>query len=253
MTNKVIWITGGSSGIGKSLAYKFANEGWQVAISARRENLLKEISESNEKIKSFPLDVTDKVKCKEVFEQIKNYYGDLDICFFSTGTWSPKEEKDIDVEQIENVFKVNFFGTINSIKAVEGHFKNKKNGIITIVSSIAGYRGLPNTTGYGPSKSALISLAESLYFDFERYNVRVCLVCPGFVKTPMTDKNDFKMPFLKTSEFAADKIYDGLINKNQFEIQFPKELTLTLKFFKLLPNKIYFYLVKKLTKFQKKN
>ena len=253
MTNKVIWITGGSSGIGKSLAYKFANEGWQVAISARRENLLKEISESNEKIKSFPLDVTDKVKCKEVFEQIKNYYGDLDICFFSTGTWSPKEEKDIDVEQIENVFKVNFFGTINTIKAVEGHFKNKKNGIITIVSSIAGYRGLPNTTGYGPSKSALISLAESLYFDFERYNVRVCLVCPGFIKTPMTDKNDFKMPFLKTSEFAADKIYDGLINKKQFEIHFPKELTLTLKFFKLLPSKIYFYLVKKLTKFQKKN
>ena len=253
MTNKVIWITGGSSGIGKSLAYKFANEGWQVAISARRENLLKEISESNEKIKSFPLDVTDKVKCKEVFEQIKNYYGDLDICFFSTGTWSPKEEKDVDVEQIENVFKVNFFGTINSIKAVEGHFKNKKNGIITIVSSIAGYRGLPNTTGYGPSKSALISLAESLYFDFERYNVRVCLVCPGFVKTPMTDKNDFKMPFLKTSEFAADKIYDGLINKNQFEIHFPKELTLTLKFFKLLPSKVYFYLIKKLTKFQKKN
>tara|TARA_B000000441_G_C21653960_1_gene297021 strand:+ start:8 stop:769 length:762 start_codon:yes stop_codon:yes gene_type:complete len=253
MTNKVIWITGGSSGIGKSLAYKFANEGWQVAISARRENLLKEISESNEKIKSFPLDVTDKVKCKEVFEQIKNYYGDLDVCFFSTGTWSPKEEKDIDVEQIENVFKVNFFGTINTIKAVEGHFKNKKNGIITIVSSIAGYRGLPNTTGYGPSKSALISLAESLYFDFERYNVRVCLVCPGFIKTPMTDKNDFKMPFLKTSEFAADKIYDGLINKKQFEIHFPKELTLTLKFFKLLPSKIYFYLVKKLTKFQKKN
>ena len=253
MTNKVIWITGGSSGIGKSLAYKFANEGWQVAISARRENLLKEISESNEKIKSFPLDVTDKVKCKEVFEQIKNYYGDLDVCFFSTGTWSPKEEKDIDVEQIENVFKVNFFGTINTIKAVEGHFKNKKNGIITIVSSIAGYRGLPNTTGYGPSKSALISLAESLYFDFERYNVRVCLVCPGFIKTPMTDKNDFKMPFLKTSEFAADKIYDGLINKNKFEIHFPKELTLTLKFFKLLPSKIYFYLVKKLTKFQKKN
>tara|TARA_B100002051_G_scaffold169419_1_gene160000 strand:- start:75 stop:836 length:762 start_codon:yes stop_codon:yes gene_type:complete len=253
MTNKVIWITGGSSGIGKSLAYKFANEGWQVAISARRENLLKEISESNEKIKSFPLDVTDKVKCKEVFEQIKNYYGDVDVCFFSTGTWSPKEEKDIDVEQIENVFKVNFFGTINTIKAVEGHFKNKKNGIITIVSSIAGYRGLPNTTGYGPSKSALISLAESLYFDFERYNVRVCLVCPGFIKTPMTDKNDFKMPFLKTSEFAADKIYDGLINKKQFEIHFPKELTLTLKFFKLLPSKIYFYLVKKLTKFQKKN
>ena len=114
-------------------------------------------------------------------------------------------------------------------------------------------RDRPNTTGYGPSKSALISLAESLYFDFERFNVRVCLVSPGFIKTPMTDKNDFKMPFLKTPEFAADKIYDGLINKKNFEIHFPKELTLTLKFFKILPSKIYFYLVKKLTKFQKKD
>ena len=250
---KVIWITGASSGIGKALALKFANENWSVAISARRENILKEISESHENIKSFPLDVTDQAKCKEVFEQIKSHYGDVDICFFSTGTWNPKKEKDIDVEQIENVFKVNFFGTVNSIKAVEEYFKNKNSGIITIVSSIAGYRGLPNSTGYGPSKSALNNLAESLYFDFGRHNVRVCLVSPGFIKTPMTDKNDFKMPFLKTSEFAADKIYDGLINQNNFEIHFPKELTLTLKLFGLLPSKIYFYLVKKLTKFQKKN
>jgi short-subunit dehydrogenase len=253
MTKKVIWITGASSGIGKALALKFANENWNVAISARRENILKEISESNENIKSFPLDVTDRSKCKEVFEQIKSHYGDVDICFFSTGTWNPKKEKDIDVEQMEDVFKVNFFGTVNSIKAVEEYFKNKKSGIITIVSSIAGYRGLPNSTGYGPSKSALNNLAESLYFDFGRYNVKVCLVSPGFIKTPMTDKNDFKMPFLKTPEFAADKIYEGLLKKNNFEIHFPKELTLTLKFFSLLPSKIYFYLVNKLTKFQKKN
>ena len=248
-----MWITGASSGIGKSLALKFAKEGWNVAISARRENLLNEISESNENIKSFPLDVTDKIKCKDVFNKVKSEFGNVDICFFSTGTWSPKKEKDIDVEQIENVFKVNFFGTLNCIKAVEEYFKNKKGGTITIVSSIAGYRGLPNTTGYGPSKSALISLAESLYFDFEKHNVRVCLVSPGFIKTPMTDKNDFKMPFLKTPEFSADKIYDGLINKKNFEIHFPKELTLTLKLLKLLPSKVYFNLVKKLTKYQKNN
>ena len=253
MNKKTIWITGGSTGIGKALAIKFANEGWNVAISARREQLLEEISNEYENISSFPLDVTDKSNCNEVFNQIINKFQNIDICFFSTGTWDPKREKDIDVEQIENVFKVNFFGTLNCIKAVEEYFKNKKNGIITIVSSIAGYRGLPNTTGYGPSKSALISLAESLYFDFERHNVRVCLVSPGFIKTPMTDKNDFKMPFLKTPEFAADKIYDGLTKKNIFEIHFPKELTLTLKFFKLLPSKVYFYLLKKGTKLQKKD
>ena len=252
MNKKTIWITGGSTGIGKAVAIKFASKGWNVAISARRENLLREISDNNESIYGFPLDVTDKSKCKEVFEQIKNKFQSVDICFFSTGTWNPKKEKDIDVEQIEDVFKVNFFGTLNSIKAVEEYFRNKKEGIITIVSSIAGYRGLPNSTGYGPSKSALNNLAESLYFDFKRSNVRVCLVSPGFIKTPMTDKNDFKMPFLKTPEYAAEKIYDGLTKKNNFEIHFPKELTLTLKFFSILPYRIYFYLVKKLTKFQKK-
>ena len=249
---KTIWITGGSTGIGKALAIRFANEGWNVAISARRENLLKELSDRFENISPFPLDVTDKENCKNIFNQVKEKFGNIDICFFSTGTWDPKKEKDIDVEQIEKVFKINFFGTVNSIKAVEEYYKNRNEGTIAIVSSIAGYRGLPNSTGYGPSKSALNNLAESLYFDFGRHNVRVCLVSPGFIKTPMTDKNDFKMPFLKTPEFAADKIYDGLVNKKSFEIHFPKELTLTLKFFSILPYKLYFYLVKKLTKFQKK-
>ena len=253
MNKKTIWITGGSTGIGKALAIKFAKEGWNVAISARRENLLKETCGEHENISSFPLDVTDKNKCKEVFKNIVDTFQNVDICFFSTGTWDPKKEKDIDVEQIENVFKINFFGTLNSIKAVEKYFKDKKNGTITIVSSIAGYRGLPNSTGYGPSKSALNNLAESLYFDFGRSNVRVCLVSPGFIKTPMTDKNDFKMPFLKTPEYAAEKIYDGLVNKNSFEIHFPKSLTIILKILSFLPNRIYFGLIGKLTKYQKKN
>jgi short-subunit dehydrogenase len=197
--------------------------------------------------------VTDKNKCNEVFNDIKKKFNEVNICFFSTGTWNPKKEKDIDVEQIEDVFKVNFFGTVNSIKAVEKYFKDKKSGIITIVSSIAGYRGLPNSTGYGPSKSALNNLTESLYFDFKRFGVRVCLVSPGFIKTPMTDKNDFKMPFLKTPEYAADKIYDGLINKNSFEIHFPKALTIILKIFSFLPSKLYFGLVGRMTKYQKNN
>jgi len=253
MNKKTIWITGASTGIGKAVAIKFANKGWNVAISARRENLLKEISDNNENILSFPLDVTDKYNCKEVFKKIKNRFENIDICFFSTGTWNPKKEKDIDVEQIEDVFKVNFFGTLNCIKAVEEYFKNKKNGTISIVSSIAGYRGLPNSTGYGPSKSALNNLAESLYFDFKRSNVRICLISPGFIKTPMTDKNDFKMPFLKTTEYAAEKIYDGLINKNDFEIHFPKSLTIILKILSFIPSKMYFSLVGKMTKYQKKD
>ena len=253
MSKKTIWITGGSTGIGKALAIKFASKGWNVAISARRTELLNQLSDTYENISAFPLDVTDKLKCKEVFEEIRNKFGNIDICFFSTGTWDPKKEKDIDLDQIENVFKVNFFGTLNCIKSVEKYFKNKQKGTISIVSSIAGYRGLPNSTGYGPSKSALNNLAESLYFDFGKSNVRICLVSPGFIKTPMTDKNDFKMPFLKTTEYAAEKIYDGLVNKNVFEIHFPKSLTVLLKIFSFLPSKIYFNLVGKMTKYQKKN
>ena len=252
MSNKVIWITGASTGIGKAIAIKFSKNGWNVAISARRLELLEEISKQNQNVFSFPLDVTNKDNCHKVFSEIKNKLGKIDLCVFSTGTWDPKKEKEIDVEQIENVMKVNFFGTLNSIKSVEKYFKGLGEGHISIVSSIAGYRGLPNSTGYGPSKSALNNLAESLYFDFKRYGVRVSLISPGFIKTPMTDKNDFKMPFLKTTEYAADKIYDGLVNSNAFEIHFPKQLTLVLKFLKILPNWLYLKLLSKLTKYQKR-
>ncbi len=252
MSNKVIWITGASTGIGKAIAIKFSKNGWNVAISARRIELLDEISKQNQNVFSFPLDVTNKDDCHKVFSEIKNKLGKIDLCVFSTGTWDPKKEKEIDVEQIENVMKVNFFGTLNSIKSVEKYFKDLGKGHISIVSSIAGYRGLPNSTGYGPSKSALNNLTESLYFDFKRYGVRVSLISPGFIKTPMTDKNDFKMPFLKTTEYAADKIYDGLVNSNAFEIHFPKQLTLVLKFLKILPNWLYLKLLSKLTKYQKR-
>ena len=252
MNDKVIWITGASTGIGKSLAIKFSKNGWKVAISARRAEILDDISKQNENIFPFPLDVTNKEECKKVFLEVKNKLQNIDICVFSTGTWDPKKEKDIDIDQIENVMKVNFFGTLNSIKSVEKYFKDLGKGHISIVSSIAGYRGLPNSTGYGPSKSALNNLAESLYFDFKKYGVRISLISPGFIKTPMTDKNDFKMPFLKTSEYAADKIYHGLVNTNVFEIHFPKQLTLILKFLKILPNWLYLKLVGKLTKYQKR-
>ena len=251
MNDKTIWITGASTGIGKALAIKFAQNGWNVAASARRENLLNELEESSKNIYSFPLDVTDKERCKEVFKEIVDKFKSVDISFFSTGTWDPKKEKEIDIEQIENVMKVNFFGTLNCIKSVEKYYRERKNGHISIVSSIAGYRGLPNSTGYGPSKSALNNLAESLFFDFKRYGVRVSLISPGFIKTPMTDKNDFKMPFLKTVEYAAEKIFEGLTKTKKFEIHFPKQLTLILKFLKILPNSCYLSLVSRLTKYQK--
>ena len=249
--NKKIWITGASSGIGKALAIKFAKEGWQVAASARREKILEELSNNNSNIFSFPLDVVDQKNSLNTFNKILEKFNNIDLCVFSTGFYDHKTEKEINLEQIKNTMNVNFFGTLNCIKAVEKYFKEKKNGHISIVSSVAGYRGLPNSTGYGPSKAALTNLAESLYFDFKKYNVRVSLISPGFIKTPMTDKNKFKMPFIKSSEFAANKIYKGLINSKAFEITFPKQLTIIMKILRSIPYWKYLYLIEKLTKLQK--
>jgi short-subunit dehydrogenase len=249
--NKNIWITGASSGIGKALAIKFANEGWGVAVSARRENLLQELCKYNSNIHSFALNVENLENSKKIFENILKQLDHIDLCIFATGIYDPNTEKEINIEKMREVMNINFFGTVNCIKAVEKNFKEKKEGHISIVSSVAGYGGLPNSSGYGPSKAALINLAESLYFDFKKYNIRISLISPGFIKTPMTDKNKFRMPFIKSAEFAANKIYKGLIEKNSFEITFPKELTLIMKIFKIMPYKIYFYLLSKLTKIQK--
>ena len=242
---KKIWITGASSGIGKALAIKFAKEGWQVAASARRENLLNEISESNENIYSFPLDVTDSEKCKNVFNKIKEKFQEIDISVFCTGVHDPKSEKKFNLESITKIMNVNFFGTINSVNAVYEYYKEKKSGQISIVSSVAGYRGLPTGGAYCASKSALTTYAESLFFDMKRFNVRVSVVHPGFIKTPMTDQNDFPMPMIKSPEFAADQMFKGLTQSNAFEIHFPKQFTFIMKILKIMPNWLYLRLVKK--------
>ena len=244
---KKIWITGASSGIGKALAEKFSLEGWKVAISARRKEILDEMAEK-ENIFSYPLDVTNQNQIEDVFSKIINDFGGLDLCVFSSGTYDPKLEQEINIKQNKFVMETNFFGVLYCIKTVEKYFKEKKEGHISIVSSIAGYRGLPNSSGYGPSKAALTNLTESLYFDFKKHNVRISLVSPGFIKTPLTDKNEFQMPFIKSPEFAAEKMFNGLTKTKAFEIHFPKALTVILKFLRILPYKIYLYY----TKVQKK-
>jgi len=244
---KKIWITGASSGIGKAVAEKFAKEGWQVAVSARRKEILDQMAK-DPNISSFPLDVVDEENCKITFQKIISEFTEIDLCIFCSGTYDPKKEKEIDIKQSKFIMDVNYFGVLNCVKSVEKYFKDKKNGHISIVSSIAGYRGLPNSSGYGPSKAALNNFAESIFFDFKKYNIRVSVISPGFIKTPLTDKNDFPMPFLRSVEFAAKKIYDGLTKSNSFEIHFPKQLTLILKFLRILPYKIYLFLIYKLYK-----
>ncbi len=241
--NKSIWITGASSGIGRALAIKFANEGWKVAASARRENLLKELNKENENIHSFPLDVTNIDQCKTVFKSIIEKFNNIEISVFGTGIHDPKSEKKFNLDKIRKIMEVNYFGTMNSINAVYDYYNNKKSGQISIISSVAGYRGLPAAGAYCASKSALTSFTETLRFEMKRKNVRVSLISPGFIKTPMTDQNDFPMPMIKSPEFAAEQIYLGLIKKKGFEIHFPKTFTFFLKFLRILPNSIYFKMI----------
>ena len=244
---KKIWITGASSGIGKALAEKFSLKGWKVAVSARRKEILNEMAK-NQNIFSYPLDVTNQEQIKDVFIKIIKDFEGIDLCVFSSGTYDPKLEQEINIEQNKFVMETNFFGVLHCIKSVEKYFKDKKDGHISIVSSIAAYRGLPNSSGYGPSKAALTNLTESLYFDFKKHNVRISLISPGFIKTPLTNKNEFPMPFIKSPEFAADKIFNGLTKSKAFEIHFPKGLTLLLKILRILPYKLYLFLIDKFVK-----
>ena len=244
---KKIWITGASSGIGKALALKFAEENWKVAVSARRKELLDKMTQ-NKNISSFPLDVTDEGKVQETVANILNKFKDIDLCVFCSGAYDPKLEQEINKQQIKKIMNINFFGVLNCIKAVEDYFKNKKKGQISVVSSVAAYRGLPNSSGYGPSKAALTNLTESIYFDFKKHNVRISLISPGFIRTPLTNQNTFNMPFIKTPEFAANKMYDGLTKGSAFEIHFPKELTLFLKVLRIMPYRIYLFLINKFVK-----
>ncbi len=240
---KKVWITGASSGIGRALAIRYSNEGWQVAASARRVELLNELSK-NKNIYSFPLDVSKMSETKEVFSDVLNKLKDVDLCIFSSGIYERNLEKEINIESIKKTFEVNYLGTVNCVKTVEDYFKKRKKGNLAIVSSPVGYRGLPKSTGYTPSKAALNNFTQGIYFDFKKYNINVTLISPGFIKTQLTDKNEFPMPFLRSAEYAADKIFKGL-EKKKFEIIFPPQIAFMYWIFRILPNRLYNFLIEK--------
>lgn len=242
---KKIWITGASSGIGMETALKFANNDWEVAASARRGNLLEELNKTNQKIESFPVDINQSDDVKKTFKKIIDKYGELDVCLFNSGIYFRSNDKRIDIETIRKTMETNYFGTINCVNAVVDYFKLRKSGHILIVGSIAGYRGLPSVSGYGASKAALINFTESLYQIMHKYNVKVSLINPGFIKTTMTDANDFTMPFLMKPDKAANIIYNEITKGKKFEITFPKIFVYMIKFLRILPYNIYFIIMLK--------
>src|SRR5262245_30172258 len=241
---KTAWITGASSGIGRALALALARQGVAVAASARSrdalEMLASEAGNDAARILPTPLDVTDRAAVKAAAEAvIRVFRGPPDLAVLNAGTYLPMAADAFDAARFRAQVEVNLLGTVHMLEAILPAYLAARTGHIAIVSSIAGYRGLPTSAAYGATKAALINLAESLKYDLDRAGVKLQLVNPGFVKTPLTDKNEFKMPFLMPVETAVERMMAGLQSK-RFEITFPRRFTWQLKLLRVLPYRLYF-------------
>ncbi len=245
-----VWITGGGTGIGRALALRMARAGWQVAISGRREAPLRETQalaqDASGRIECFSCDVTDHAGMLKTVELIESAIGELDMAVLNAGTYAGERETRFSVELFREIFDTNVMGVVHGLDAVLPGFCARRKGQIVIVASVAGYSGLPMAAAYGASKAALINMAESLNLDLAPKGIKVTLVCPGFVRTPLTDQNKFPMPFLMDADTAAEKMYAGILS-GAFEVSFPKALSLPLKVMRSLPYALYFPLARKAT------
>lgn len=244
---KYIWIIGASSGIGASLAKELALRGANLALSARRQDklaqLLKTIGEKNHVIA--PLDVADHQSIEKAQEHILQHFPYIDSVIFLAAIYSPHDGKPKELSFIHDMLNVNLGGAFNLINTAQPQFEKQGYGQLVLCASVAGYRGLPTGQPYCATKAALINLGESLHVDLKPKNIDVKIICPGFVKTPLTDKNDFPMPMIIESESAAHAIVKGICSR-AFEIHFPKKFTLIMKVMRLLPNALYFWLARKM-------
>ena len=247
MTNakwKHVWITGASSGLGEHVARQLAAKGCAVSITARSADKLTAIAASSDGIRAYPADVTNADDLKNVVASAEADSGPIDLCIFCAGAWFPSKITDLKVENFARTLDVNVMGVVNGMDAVMAGMLARGRGHMSWISSVAGYGGLPNSAAYGSSKAALIHLAESAKPELNRKGIAVSLINPGFVKTPMTAKNDFPMPFLMEVEDGARKIVEGL-EAEKFEIRFPWQLVWILKVLNHLPYWLYFWLVRR--------
>lgn len=242
-----IWITGASSGIGRAAALALARRGVTVAASARSAEALDALAaEGAGGIHPVPVDVTDRPAVHAAFARAEALAGPLDAALLCAGTHRPMSAHDFSAEVCESLMRVNYQGTCNALEAVLPVFRRRRAGRIAVVASVAGWRGLPTAAAYGPTKAALNNLCESLYPGLREEGILLQVVNPGFVKTPLTDRNDFRMPHLMDPDAAAEALIAGLAG-DAFEITFPRAFTRQLKVARLLPHRLWFPLVRKLT------
>lgn len=241
---QTIWIVGASSGIGAALAQALLKQGAQVILSARRLEHLQHVAANHPYADIVPFDVTAPNAWQEASQQLQTRYSNIDLVIFCAAKYQPERSWDVDAKDAATTLKINVESVYHGLQAVLPQMLKRGSGGLAILASVAGYVGLPNASVYGPSKAALINLSELLYSDLHQKNINVYLVNPGFVQTELTDKNNFDMPALQTSEQAADAILQG-IRHGDFEIHFPKRFTIGLKLLQMLPYRWRFALIRR--------
>ncbi len=248
---KTVWLVGASTGIGLALAEALHAAGARVAVSARRAALLQTFVDSHAGSLALPLDVLDRAALQQAAAQLEQRCGGVDLTVYCAGHYLPMRAERFDLDEALRHLQINYGGALHLLDALLPLLRRQaaagRGGHLSLVSSVAGYRGLPKSLAYGPAKAALTHLAETLYLDLSASGLGVSVVHPGFVETPLTAANDFHMPALISPAEAARAMLQGWAD-GRFEIHFPKRFTLWLKLARLLSYGLYFPLVRRATR-----
>ena len=243
---RTVWIVGASSGMGRATAKLLHARGAQVVVSARNVILLQRFESEHSGSLALALDATDRDAMAVAARRIVAQFGRIDLALYCAGHYRPMRATDFDLDEALQHQRINYVGALHMLDAVLPVVLKQKAGHISLVSSVAGYRGLPQSLAYGPTKAALINLAQTLYLDLRASGIGVSVINPGFVATPLTANNDFSMPALLSPEQAAHEILKGWA-AGRFEIHFPKRFTLWVKALALLGDGVYFRAIHKAT------
>lgn len=243
-----VWIVGASTGIGAAVAKSLLARGAHVALSARSEDKLRQVAEgAGDRALVVPLDFTETRSVEEAWQRIRGAWSRVDLVLIVAGTHKEIRAWELTEKASRELLETNLHAPINTVATVVPGLLEQGRGAIGIVASIAGYRGLPKALLYGASKAALINFSETLYLDLHPRNIGVYLINPGFVKTPLTDRNEFQMPHLISAEEAAESTIAGL-ESGDFEIDYPKAFTRQLQLLRHLPYRLYFAAIRRTVK-----
>ena len=245
---KTVWLIGASSGIGLATAAALHERGAQVVVSARQDALLQDFVVAHPGARARALDVTDADAVRTLAAALLAQ-GPLDLVVYCVGHYKAQRAYDFDVAQMLQHQQINYVGALYVLDAVLPAMLARGSGHLSLIASVAGYRGLPKSLAYGPTKAALINLAESLYGDLQPRGIGVSLINPGFVQTPLTAQNSFHMPALITPEQAAREMLAGW-QRGRFEIHYPRRFTYFMKLLQSLPYALYLPLLRRMVKEQ---